>query len=130
MNLLVRYKLKFNNDDLIIYIIIAKNPKQISSHILSHMLYKQYNKNTSSVTTPLSVMAVVLIFYMIAIMPASSLSTHPTYTPLGANIMQVGSREVVVDNTSINSGIRNFSVTFSQAISNPKLVLGNYILNI
>lgn len=113
MILLVRYKLKFNNDDLIIYIIIAKNPKQISSYILSHMLYKQYDKNTSSVTTQLSITTAVFIFYMMAILPVSSVSTHPTYTPIGASTMQVGSREVVVDSFPATLGIRNFTVTFS-----------------
>lgn len=56
----------------------------------------------------------------------TSLTSQPIYSSIGDNILQVGSKVVVVQSTPLTLGFRNYSVTYSQSISNPKLVLGNY----
>lgn len=70
------------------------------------------------------------ILIIVFLGPVTSLTSQPIYSAIGANILQVGSKVVVVESTPATLGFRNYSVTYSQSISNPKLVLGNYIHDI
>ncbi len=66
------------------------------------------------------------ILITVFLSPVTSLTSQPIYSAIGANILQVGSMVVVVESSPATLGFRNYSVTYSQSISNPKLVLGNY----